>query len=249
MRYAMIVEYDGANYSGWQRQKKYSSVQEEIENALERLFNKQITITGSGRTDKGVHAEGQVAHFDVETDLTPFKMKGSLNYFLPDDIQIIEIKKVSDDFHAQYDAISKVYEYRAFVSRIKRPLKRKYYIQIVPPVDIDLIKECAKKIEGEHDFAAFSVFNNQEKQNTIRTVHRLDVLVDGEEVIFQIEGNGFLYKMVRSIVGTLIWIGKGKLPADTIEKMFETGLRELGGKTMLPNGLILKSVEYKEFRS
>lgn len=244
MRYAMIVEYDGGAYSGWQRQKNHISVQEEIEKALSRLFGEKITIVGSGRTDKGVHAEGQVAHFDIDTQMSTFRMKGSLNSFLPKDIQIREINKVADDFHAQYDAKRKTYEYKAFISRIKQPLKRNYYIQIVPPVDIELIKECAKKIVGKHDFLAFSVDNNQERLNTVREIYSLEIEVQGEDIIFTIEGNGFLYKMVRTIIGTLIWIGKGKLPPDVIDKMFETGSRCLGGKTMPPNGLVLKSVEY-----
>jgi tRNA pseudouridine38-40 synthase len=246
MRFAMIIEYDGTDYSGWQRQKNGISVQQKIEEALEKLFIKKITIVGSGRTDKGVHAEGQVAHFDAETDLSEFKIKGSLNFFLPEDIKIREIKKVADDFHAQFDAKSKIYVFNTYISRVKSPLKSRYYVQIIPPLDIELMRESAKQIVGKHDFSSFSVKNGDTPSTTIRQISRIDIIEKGDTVIFEVEGPGFLYKMVRSIVGTLIWIGRGKLSPDCIEKMFSSGDRALGGKTLAANGLVLKKVIYAE---
>lgn len=244
MRFAMIVEYDGTGYSGWQRQKNVISVQQKIEEALERLFFKKMVIMGSGRTDKGVHAAGQVAHFDIETSLQPFRIKASLNSFLPEDIIIKDLFKVKDDFHSQLDAKSKIYVYKAYVSRVASPLKNRYYVQIIPPLDIDLMKKCAQKIVGKHDFAAFAVRNGERPSNTTREVTRIDIKQEGEILTFEVEGNGFLYKMVRSIVGTLVWIGRGKLQPSCIESMFATNERALGGKTLQANGLCLISVKY-----
>jgi tRNA pseudouridine38-40 synthase len=244
MRLAMIIEYDGSNYSGWQRQKNGVSIQEKVEEALSKLFSKKITIYGSGRTDKGVHAEGQVAHFDVETELTPFKIMGSINFFLPDDIVIKDVFVVASDFHAQFDAKSKIYVYNTYVSRINSPLKSKYYVQIVPPLDIDLMRTAAKKLVGSHNFAAFAVKNGDLPSTTIRAISRIDIIENGENITFEVEGPGFLYRMVRSIVGTLVWIGRGKLPIDAIDDMLKTGCRSLGGKTLAPNGLVLKKVIY-----
>lgn len=244
MRLAMIIEYDGSNYSGWQRQKNGVSIQQKLEEVLSRFFSQKITLFGSGRTDKGVHAEGQVAHFDVETDLTPFKIMGSINFFLPNDIVIKEIFKVDDSFHAQFDAKSKIYVYNTYVSKISSPLKSKYFVQIVPPIDVELMRSSAKKLIGNHNFAAFAVKNGDQPSSTIREISRIDIIENGDIIIFEVEGQGFLYRMVRSIVGTLVWIGRGKLTPDSIDEMLKTGSRSLGGKTLSPNGLVLKKVIY-----
>lgn len=242
-RYKMTVEYLGTKYSGWQCQARGVGVQQIIEKALSDFFGKKIKIHGSGRTDKGAHASGQVAHFDIDTKINPYNIIRAVNIKLPDDIQIQSLEIVDDNFHSQYDAKSKVYEYRAYISKFERPILEIDSARIIPPVDINLIIEKAKLLVGTHDFKAFCAVGSPIK-DTVRTIYSLDVQQEGDEIIFTIEGNGFLYNMIRIIVGTLIFIGKGTIESDAIENMLKCGNRELGGKTYAAKGLRLVEVKY-----
>lgn len=245
MRYAMVIEYDGTAYSGWQRQKNAISVQQKIEEALEIVFGKKIVIVGSGRTDSGVHALAQVAHFDIDKDLNARSVIYSLNSLLPTDVKIQKLIKVRDDFHAQYDAVKKTYIYRSYVSESPSPLKDKYYVRVLPTVDVEKMKRAGKALVGKHDFKAFCSTGSS-INSTEREIYNFEIVTKGDEIIFEITGNGFLYNMVRIIVGTLFFIGKGKLEENAIEKMLATGTRKLGGKTFPACGLTLKSVEYMD---
>ena len=243
IRYAMIIEYDGTEYAGWQRQKNAVSVQQKIEEALEIVLGVKTIIYASGRTDAGVHAEGQVAHFDAEKELNPRSTAYSLNSLLPSDVKIQKIIKVAPDFHAQYSAKRKTYTYRSYVSDCPSPLKDRFYARILPPVDVEKMKRASKCLVGKHDFKAFCSTGSSIK-STEREIYEFNVIEKGDEVIFEITGNGFLYNMVRIIVGTLYFIGKGKLPETAIEEMLRTGNRRAGGKTYPACGLSLKKVEY-----
>lgn len=243
MRYVMVVEYDGTDYSGWQRQDNAPSVQQTIEDKLSVFLQKKTVIVASGRTDKGVHAYGQVAHFDTDSNIPPANMRYAVNTMLPHDIRIVDMYEVDADFHAQYSAKRKTYVYKTYVSRVLSPMRARYYAQVIPEVNVELMKQAAKCLVGEHDFRAFCSTGSS-IQNKVRELYRVDINVQGDEIIFEIEGNGFLYNMVRIIVGTLVFIGRGMLPVDTTQKMLDTGIRKLGGKTYPACGLALKSVEY-----
>ena len=245
MRYALTVEYDGTSYSGWQRQKNAVSVQQKVEEALEVVLGKKTVIVASGRTDAGVHAKGQVAHFDSDKTLVPRRTAYSLNALLPDDIKIVGVRAVSDDFHAQYSAKRKTYVYNTYVSDNPSPMRSRYYARILPPVDIEKMRRASKSLVGKHDFKAFCSTGSSIK-STVREIYAFDIIEQGDEVIFRITGNGFLYNMVRIIVGTLFFIGKGKLPESAIDEMLSTGRRNAGGKTYPACGLILESVDYIE---
>ncbi|MBQ8178374.1 MAG: tRNA pseudouridine(38-40) synthase TruA [Clostridia bacterium] len=243
MRYAMVVEYDGTAYSGWQRQKNAMTVQQKIEDAMEIVFGKKVVIVGSGRTDSGVHALGQVAHFDVDKELNTRSTIYSINSLLPSDIKLQKMFKVDGDFHAQYSAKRKTYIYKSYVSESASPLKDKYYARILPPVDVEKMKKAALSLVGKHDFKAFCSTGSG-VSSTEREIYSLSITECGDEVIFEITGNGFLYNMVRIIVGTLYFIGKGKLSESAIDEMLLTGCRKKGGKTFPACGLTLKNVEY-----
>lgn len=244
MRYRLIIEYFGKNYNGWQRQTNGVGVQQVLEDTLSGLLEQSVTVIGSGRTDTGVHALGQAAHFDADTRIPAEKLVFAANALLPHDIKIKSCLEAAPGFHAQYDAKSKTYRYQTYVSRIPSPLRDDRFAQIIPPLDIDKIKRCAAKLVGRHDFAAFSSSGSQ-KKTSVREIYGIEVLESGDELYFEISGNGFLYNMVRIIVGTLVFIGKGKLPEETIDIMLETGNRKLGGKTFPAKGLLLKSVCYE----
>ncbi len=248
MRYAMVVEYDGTAYAGWQRQKNAVSIQQKIEEAMEIVLGKKTVIVGSGRTDSGVHALGQVAHFDSEKELNTRSTMYSINSLLPSDVKLQKLFKVEQDFHAQYSAKRKTYLYRAYVSESASPLKDKYYARVLPDVDFDKMVREASKLVGKHDFKAFCSTGSS-INSTEREIYAFELKKEGDEIIFEITGNGFLYNMVRIIVGTLFFVGKGKLEEGTIEKMLQSGQRKLGGKTFPACGLTLKQVEYMEYNN
>jgi tRNA pseudouridine38-40 synthase len=245
MRFRITIEYSGKNYNGWQRQENGIGVQQVIEDTLSELTGEKIVITGSGRTDTGVHAAGQVAHFDSDTKIPPEKLVFAMNALLPDDVKLTRCEIVDENFHAQYSAKRKTYRYQTYISRIPSPLKDDYYAQVIPPVDIEKVRRAAKKLVGVHDFKAFCSSSVQ-KKSTVREIYSLKVIHEGDILAFEVEGNGFLYNMVRIIVGTLIYIGRGKLAENTIDEMLATGIRKLGGKTFPAKGLCLIHVEYEK---
>ena len=245
MRYAITVEYDGTNYSGWQRQLNALSVQQVLEDALSDFLKEKIVLHASGRTDRGVHAAGQTAHFDTLSEIPPHKIRFAVNSTLPEDVRIIDMRRVSCDFHAQYDVVSKTYSYKMYVGNTLSPLRRLYYTRVLPPVDVEAMRRAAAKLVGTHDFKAFCSTGSSIK-TTVRTLYALDVASDGDEIILTVTGNGFLYNMVRIIAGTLAFIGKGKLPEENIDRMLATGERKLGGKTFPACALTLEKVLYPD---
>lgn len=238
------VCYDGTNFSGWQVQEGKRTVQGEIERAIYELSGEKVRITGSGRTDAGVHAEGQVFSFKTTLKIDEKRLYKAINAYLPEDIRLLNTQKADDDFNARYSAKRKTYEYRFYESETKNPLKERYALNIFG-VDFTAMKECVKLFKGKHDFSAFCSTGSSVK-TTERTVYSCSLKQSGEGIVFSVTGNGFLYNMVRIMAGTILYVGEGKIPKENVLRAFETGDRKLLGKTLPPKGLCLKKVEYSE---
>lgn len=244
MKNIMIeIEYDGTNYSGWQIQPNVKTVQEEIMKALNKLTKKKITINGSGRTDSGVHAYGQVATFMLGDNIPVERLPLALNSNLPNDISIINAKEMPVGFHARYDAIGKRYIYCIYKNRYRSPILRNYSYHVNKELDFGKMLQAAKLLIGSHDFKGF-MSSGSSIENTERTIHNLDIIDKGNSLYIRIEGNGFLYNMVRIITGTLVEIGIGKMPTSQINKILKTGDRTQAGHTVPPQGLFLDKVFY-----
>lgn len=243
MKYLITIEYMGTNYSGWQNQKNAISIQQILEEELSNLLKERIIIYGSGRTDKGVHALNQKAHFETENTLEMQKIVLAINTKLPKDIRIKKIEKAQDNFHAQYSAVSRRYLYKFYVSRIISPTREDRFAQIIPPINFELMQKGSKLLIGTHDFKAFSSVGHRLK-STIRTIKDISLYKKEDEIFLEIEGNGFLYKMVRTIAGTLVYLAKGKLTLEDIQEALKSGDRKKTGKTYPAHALYLKEVFY-----
>lgn len=245
MRILLTIEYFGKNYAGWQRQKNAISVQQVLEEKLSVILQSPIVLSASGRTDSGVHALGQKAHFDYDGNFPVEKIAFAVNTTLPEDVRVLSAIKVHDDFHAQYSAKRKTYVYKAYVSRTLHPLKNYHFARIpYDNVDFEKMKRACNDLLGTHDFSGFSSTGSGIK-TTVRTVYSATLTKDGEDITLEITGNGFLYNMVRIIAGTLAYIGAGLLPEDSVKKVLATKNRKLAGKTFPPQGLYLKEVVYE----
>lgn len=271
MRYRAVISYLGTRYVGWQRQLNGLSVQEVLEKALTKAIGAPIQATASGRTDAGVHALGQVVHFDADTTIPTEKIPFAVNALLPDDVSMLFCEVADDGFNARFSAKRKTYCYKLYLSKHKRPLLEPTHEHIVVPLDLTKMQECARAIEGEHDFKCFEASGSIVK-NTVRTVYGIKIeckpfetqdgiseksdILNGQtaqddgnrifdaEVLVSVEGNGFLYNMVRIIAGTLVYAGLGKLSVADVEKALQNGDRKSMGKTLSAKGLHLISVIY-----
>ncbi|NLK12460.1 MAG: tRNA pseudouridine(38-40) synthase TruA [Candidatus Phytoplasma sp.] len=239
-KYSLILSYDGTNYYGYQRQSNVISIQETLEKAFKNMTSFPIETFASSRTDRGVHAEHQVVHFETHLKIDEKTWQEALNRRLPEDIRVKKVKKVSPDFHARHDAKSKVYHY-VFSKKPLTAFNYRYQI-FMPNLDFNLIKEAVKKIEGTHDFTAFSQY--VEGRTPVKNIFKCEIKETKNQYIFIIHGDNFLKYMVRSIVGTLIEIGLGRKKIDVIDQMFETKNRKLAGKTAPAKGLVLKKIYY-----
>ncbi len=242
-RFKLLIEYDGTNYCGWQRQINGPSVQQTIEEALAKLTGENVSVLGSSRTDAGVHALGLVAHFDSATRIPPDKLAFALNTMLPYDIRIRESGPAPEDFHARYSAAGKVYRYAFYNARHDRAIGRQYSAHIPLPMDVDAMQKEADALLGRHDFAAFAASGSIARQ-TVKTIHRVKIERRGDDVTLLILGDGFLYNMVRIIAGTLEEVGTGKREPGAIARAIATGDRLLLGKTALARGLTLMRALY-----
>ncbi len=240
----IVIEYDGTDYHGWQCQANLPTVQETIEDAIKQITKEKVKITGSGRTDAGVHAMGQVANFLTETQMDPETLRKALNSTLPRDISIIETQEVPDDFHAQFSSRSKVYEYRIF-NRPHRPaLQRNRVWHIPEKLDAGKMKEAAAYLEGTHDFSVFATADITVK-TTVRTVKQIHVKKTREgTILVKIEAEGFLKRMVRMITGTLVQTGRGKLSPEGFGQILAEGQKTKNVFSAPPQGLFLKKVIY-----
>ena len=242
-RIQLIVEYDGTNYAGWQRQENALAVQQVIEEKLRRLTKEPIVIHGASRTDAGVHALGQSAHFDTACAIPADKFCFALNTMLPPDIRIRESRQVPETFHARFSTKGKRYRYLFHVHPHAGALNRLTHAHVIYPLDERLMQREASALVGTHDFAAFAASGSVVK-DTVRTIYRADVIRDGTEIRLIVEGNGFLYNMVRIIAGTLIGVGSGKLAPGAFSRAIETGNRLDLGVTAPAHGLTLMEVFY-----
>lgn len=241
----MIIEYDGSRYDGWKVTStgKAVTIQDKIENVLEKMLGKKTELIGAARTESGVHSYGQVANFKTDSDMKLYQMKHYLNRYLPQDVAVIEIEEVPERFHSSFNAKSFIYQYKISVAEVNNVFERKYNYYSFDKLDIELMKEAAKVLLGKHDFKAFSD-NKRMKKSTVRDIYSIDIYGDNNEVIITIHGDDFWPNMVRIIVGTLIEIGRGDREVSTIKNILESKDRSLAGDTAPAQGLFLQEVLY-----
>jgi tRNA pseudouridine38-40 synthase len=239
--YKVSISYDGTDFSGWQRQPGKRTIQGVLEESLTKITRKKIQVIGAGRTDAGVHAQQQAANFRANLSLKDEELIRALNSILPDEVRITSLKKVDDDFHARKMAKSKIYQYRIFNSPLISPFLQRYVLQWFSPLKVNLMKEAAPLFQREADFRAFS---SSRLQNSVRKVIYSEVEKRGDEIIYTVEANGFLRYMVRTMMGTLLEVGRGKMPPGKIEEIFREKKRSLAGPTIPAKGLCLIKVNY-----
>lgn len=242
--FKITIEYDGSLYHGWQRQKKDRTIQEEVEKAILAVTGQQVSLTGSGRTDAGVHACAQVANFKCETHLDGRAISGGLNSLTADDIVITDCLEVEDSFHARYDVKSKTYVYKILNRPNPAAIGRQYAWHIRQELDRESMRAAISHLIGRHDFKAFEGAGSP-RSHTTRTVYKAG-LVEGKAncLVFEIEADGFLRFMVRNIVGTLAYVGLGKISPDEFRRILESRDRALAGATAPAHGLFLETVVY-----
>lgn len=236
------VQYIGTNYCGFQTQKNGISIQQELTDAIFKALNEKVDIVASGRTDSGVHALGQVINFHTDTRIKSENIAKVVNKYLPYDISINYTKQVSDDFNARFSAKKKTYIYKVCTEE-PNIFEKPYCLYVAQPLDLEKIKVTIKKLQGEHDFAGFMATGSQVK-DTVRKIYSATVCKEENMFIFKITGNGFLYNMVRIIMGTLLDVGMGKKQPQIIDEIIKTKDRKLAGKTVIPQGLCLEKVIY-----
>lgn len=243
--YKITLEYDGSNYSGWQKQKNTkATIQEKLENALSKVNKSKVAVIGSGRTDAGVHAAGQTANFFLDIEIPTYKIPIAINTHLPDDIICYKAEKVAMDFHARYDARGKKYRYRILNSNFNSVFVRNFVYKVHQRLDVDLMRKGAEVFLGTHDFAAFCSAGSS-VDSTIREIYSLDINAKPNgEIQIDISGNGFLYNMVRILVGTLIELAKGKRNPADLKEILAGCQRRKAGFTAPAKGLTLLEVFY-----
>lgn len=247
-RYKATISYDGTLFSGFQRQSHARTVQEEIEKTLQKLASGQpVPIHGAGRTDAGVHAYGQVIHFDLPQKRDLEKLRFALDTQTPDDIDVVDLAIVADDFHCRYQKHSKTYEFLVDNGRPKNPMIRHYATHYPYPLDINKMQEAIKDLVGTHDFTGFTAAGTS-VENKVRTITEATLVQDDKTgfLVFTFSGNGFLYKQVRNMVGTLLKIGNGRMPVEQIKVILDSKNRQLAGPTPAGNGLYLKEIRYED---
>lgn len=242
----MIVMYDGTSFNGWQVQPNGTTIQQKIQEAIHTVTKEDAAVIGSGRTDAGVHALGQTAHFKLSKEIDLFRFQHSLNGLLPKEIRIQEMAIAPETFHAQYSALRKTYRYQVCLSRYQSPFTRLYSWHFVEKADLSLLKKAAADLLGTHDFTSFAneAHAGTASRDPIRTLYRLDMIETADGIVFELEADGFLYKMVRNIIGTLFDIAKGKIPVDAIPGILAAKDRRRAGSAAPPHGLFLLKVDY-----
>ena len=248
MRFKLTLSYDGTNYCGWQVQANATSIQTLVQKALETILRHPISLTGAGRTDAGVHALGQTAHFDTSVSIDPDRLRYSTNALLPADIRIIKIEPVPDDFHARYWATGKIYYYHLQLDPVCDPITRLYRTPVYGKFDRIAFQLAAQQFLGTRDFIAFA--NESHKgtaaRDSIRTLKRLDIVEERGGLRLEFEGDGFLYKMVRNITGTLLDVAAHRRSSRQIAALLQEKNRRLSGSTAPAQGLFLVQVHYLE---
>lgn len=248
LKFKLTVAYDGTRYEGWQVQKTGTGVQEKVEAALAKLFPSRPRVHSSSRTDTGVHALGMVAHFEVpgsECRMTSRKLALALNAWLPDDIRVMSAARAPEKFHARFDAAGKQYRYFVWNHNAMNPLIRHTAWHVPRALDLKAMRTAARLFEGRHDFKSFAARSGYERESTVRQLTRCRIQRRGPLLTCIIEGDGFLYKMCRGIVGTIVQAGLGKFPPGEISRMLAKKDRRVAGMTAPAHGLVLWKVRYK----
>ena len=243
MRVLLRVQYKGTDYCGWQRQKNGLSVQEVLANAVFETTGERSVMHGSGRTDAGVHAIAQAVHFDTHTKIPLEKLPIAINAHLPASIRVLSAREVEAGFNARFDAKVKTYVYKMYSAPVTSPLREGLFAFVHKAPDLEKMRKAASYLVGEHDFKVFQAAGGHVK-TTVRTIYAFSIKQEGEEITFEVTGNGFLYNMVRIMVGTLYYVGIGKIAPESIPDILSSGKRDRAGKTMPPEGLYLKEVKY-----
>ncbi len=242
-RFKLVVAYDGTHYCGWQSQPNGVTVEGVLNQKLSELLKEDIQVIGASRTDSGVHALGNVAVFDSETTIPGEKLSYALNQRLPKDIVVQHSCQVADDFHPRHCDSRKTYEYQIYNAQFENPLYSRYSHFVFIPLRIEAMQKAAEIIKGEHDFKSFCSSRGQQL-TTVRTVYDLDVTKEGSMVKIRVSGNGFLYNMVRIIVGTLIKVGLGVYPPEYVQEILDAKDRTKAGPKVPAKGLKLIGIEY-----
>ncbi|MFP4661199.1 MAG: tRNA pseudouridine(38-40) synthase TruA [Halanaerobiales bacterium] len=240
----LTLEYDGTNYSGWQIQKNTPhTIQQRLQEALSRINKKPVKVQGASRTDAGVHAIGQTANCILEVDIPAERIPAALNRLLPSDIICRQAEYVSMNFHARYDNQGKKYRYRILNQKLPSVFLRNYVYHYIYDIDLDLLKEASQFFVGTHDYTSFQASGCAAK-NPVKTIQDIKIINKNPEIWFEIKGDGFLYNMVRIIIGTLIELSMGKISLSDIEKILQARDRDMAGFTAPAEGLILLEVYY-----
>ncbi len=243
MKVKLTVCYDGTNYCGWQVQPNGLSVQQVVQDAVEKATGENCKVVGSGRTDAGVHAERQVAHFETNSTIPPERFYLALNAHLPNDVKVLESAKAEENFDARKSAKKKTYCYSFYYGEIENPLKERYSVRLGKEPDLEKMQSAINLMVGEHDFKAFCSSGSGAK-TTVRTIYSIKIEKGKVGLKVLVTGNGFLYNMVRILVGTLLDVGYSRKSEKDILEMLNHGKREKGGRTLPAKGLCLSSVEY-----
>lgn len=241
----MLVAYDGSRFFGWQRQDGFDSVQEALETALATLVGERVVVHGSGRTDTGVHALGQVASCHLATRLDDDRLRHALNFHLPEGVVVRRLETCRDDFHARFDAAGKRYAYLVVTSRFRPPFARAHAHWTCDPLDLAAMRAAARALLGRHDFSAFATSGSPRKSN-VRTLQGLRIVARRERFLIVAQADGFLYNMVRTLAGTLLEVGRGRLGVEDVRAALAGRRRSAAGPTAPPEGLYLVSVRYAE---
>ncbi|MHC4480326.1 MAG: tRNA pseudouridine(38-40) synthase TruA [Planctomycetota bacterium] len=242
-RLMLTLEYDGADFYGWQVQAEGRTVQGVLEEAIAKACGESVRVTAASRTDSGVHAAGQVAHFDTDSPLSARRFLKALNFWLPPDVAVRDCREADGEFDARFSAASKLYRYRILRSEVRRPLKEGRTLRLWQPLDVEAMRDCAARLLGEHDFTSFAS-EHSEAQSNVRRVLRSELVETGDELHYMVEADGFLYNMVRIIVGTLLMVGRGKLTPAQFAAALGARQRRAAGPTAPARGLILVKVNY-----
>lgn len=242
--FRLLIQYEGTRYQGWQRQESTAeTVQGKLETLLAKMCGHPVQVQGAGRTDAGVHAYGQVANFHADTKLSEAEILSYMNRYLPDDIGVISVKEASERFHSRLNARGKTYRYRVLNSSLPHIFDRRYVYEFPERLNLEAMRQAAESLCGTHDFKAFTSAKRG-KKSTVRSMEEIRIERCGDEVWFTFQGDGFLYHMVRILVGTLLMVGTGELAAEAVSGILEAGLREKAGPLVPGRGLALMEVYY-----
>lgn len=240
----LLIQYEGTRYQGWQRQESSeNTIQGRLEKLLSQMCSEKVELQGSGRTDAGVHAMGQVANFHTNSALSTEEMLQYINTYLPQDIAVVQVTEAAERFHSRLNAAGKCYQYRVWNSSVPNVFLRRYALEYPQTLDIEAMRQAASGFLGEHDFKSFTS-TKKGKKSTVRRIDSIDIVQEGNLITFTFRGNGFLYHMVRILMGTLLEVGEGRRTAASIPELIAAKSREEAGPLVPSKGLMLKEVYY-----